>query len=143
MINLEGQISTGNLVNRRSGLHSDVDKVELPSKLLQTKRIDPLVKNSRKSRKAEAQCKALGTDVIRQNFHRVRHSQAWPCSTCDTVEQEDHSHDSDTSRGGFCLGVDGAAGGPNGEGDEHSDAGEEEQDSSSYSVDEEGGEERD
>ena len=143
MTKLRKYVSAYYTLRIRGDLHNDVDKVKLPSKLLQTKGIDPLVKDPRQSGKAETQRKTLSTNVIWQNFHCVRDSQARPGSTGDTVEQEDHGDHGNTSRGRFCLGVDGTAGGPNAERDEHSDASEEEQDSSSYTVDEEGGAEGD
>lgn len=143
MTKLERYVSTKYPVNRQGDLHSDVNKVKLPSKLLQTKRVNPLVENSRQSSEAEAQRKTLRTNVVRQNLHCVRDGQARPSCTCDTVEEKDHGDDSDTSGGGFCLCVDGTASGPDTEGDEHSDTGEEEEDSASDSVDEEGGEEGD
>lgn len=121
-------------------LHDNVYKVELPRKLLQTKRVDPLVKDSRESSEAEAKRKTLCSDIVGQDLNGVGDGQTRPCGTCDAVEQEDHGHDCDTGGGRLGLCVYGATGGPNGEGDQHAHTGEKEEDSASHAVDEEGGE---
>lgn len=79
-------LATDIFLLRVEDLHDNVDKIELPRELLQTKRVDPLVKDSREGSETEAKRKALGSDVVRQDLNGVRDGQTGPCGSCDAVE---------------------------------------------------------
>lgn len=65
-------------------LHCNVNKVETPFQLLNSERVDPLVKDTAQRREAEAQRETLGADIVGENLDGVRDGQTRPSSASDT-----------------------------------------------------------
>ena len=117
----------------------NVYKVELPGQGFESDGVDVLVEDARQTGEHKAEGQALGADIERQDFDGVGDGETGPCETggCDvlavevqmergrltSVEEEDHGQHGGSGTRVSSLLVYCAACGPDGEGNEHADAG--------------------
>jgi len=117
---------------------ADVHNVVLPANLVKSDGVDVLIEDECEGDREVEDIETLGTDVVGENLHCVRHDKGSEGDIVSGVEQEDECNDGMASSDESFLGVDGETDSLAREEHEHPDTRGHEEKSSSCFVDQGG-----